>query len=43
MNKAELTNVLAQKTSSAKVDSETWLNSFIEIVSQEMKKGHQGY
>jgi len=39
MNKAELTNWLAKKTNSAKVDSETWLNAFIEIVSQEMKKG----
>ena len=38
MNKAELTDVLAKKTSSAKIDSETWLNSFIDIVSQEMKK-----
>ena len=39
MNKAELTDVLAKKTNSAKIDSETWLNSFIEIVSQEMKRG----
>jgi len=39
MNKAELVDILAKKTNSAKIDSETWLNSFIEIVSHEMKTG----
>jgi DNA-binding protein HU-beta len=39
MNKAELTEVLSKKTNSTKVDCETWLNSFTEIVSHEMKKG----
>ena len=38
MNKAQLVDILAKKTSSAKIDSETWLNSFIDIVSHEMKR-----
>jgi DNA-binding protein HU-beta len=38
MNKAELVDILAKKTNSAKIDSETWLNAFIEIVSHEMKR-----
>lgn len=39
MNKAELIDALSKKTQSTKVDSENWLNTFVEIVSAEMKKG----
>ena len=39
MNKAQLIECLAKKTNSAKVDSERWLNAWIELVSKEMKNG----
>jgi DNA-binding protein HU-beta len=39
MNKAELIEAIATKTKSTKVDSENWLNSFVELVSKEMKSG----
>jgi DNA-binding protein HU-beta len=39
MNKAQLIEKLAKKTNSTKVDSEKWLNAWIECVSKEMKNG----
>ena len=39
MNKAQLIEKLATKTNSTKVDSEKWLNAWIESVSKEMKNG----
>jgi DNA-binding protein HU-beta len=39
MNKAELVEAIAKKTNSTKADSESWLNEFLTIVSEEIKRG----
>ncbi|PAV10533.1 hypothetical protein CBG25_01830 [Arsenophonus sp. ENCA] len=40
MNKTELINQIAEKTSLTKKDSEKALNAFIETVTEELKAGN---
>jgi len=39
MNKTELINAIAEKSGLSKVDSKKALDSFIEAITDEMKKG----
>ena len=41
MNKAELVAAIAAKTELSKKDSEKALKAFIEVVSEELKKGEK--
>ncbi|HGJ5856275.1 HU family DNA-binding protein [Arsenophonus nasoniae] len=41
MNKTELINQIADKTSLTKKDSEKALNAFIETVTEELKAGNE--
>ena len=39
MNKAELVNMMAQKSNMSKKDSESALNALVESITETMKKG----
>ena len=39
MNKTELVNAISNKTGSTKKDAENFVNTFVEVVSEELKKG----
>ena len=41
MNKAELVAAIAEKTELSKKDAEAALKAFIDVVSEEMKKGEK--
>lgn len=41
MNKAELIELLAQKTKSTKTQSETMLDATLEIIQKQVSKGHE--
>lgn len=41
MNKAELVTAIAEKTELSKKDSEKALKAFIDIVTEELKKGEK--
>ncbi len=41
MNKAELVAAIAEKTELSKKDSEKALKAFIDVVSEELKKGEK--
>lgn len=41
MNKSELVTALAEKTGTSKKGAEESLNAFIEIVTEELKKGEK--
>ncbi|MBO5198318.1 MAG: HU family DNA-binding protein [Lachnospiraceae bacterium] len=41
MNKTELINAIAQKTELSKKDSEKALKAFIDVVTEELKKGEK--
>ena len=39
MNKAELVSAIAEKTELKKVDAENAVKAFVEVVTDELKKG----
>ena len=41
MNKAELVNMMAQKSNMTKKDSESALNALVESITETMKKGEK--
>ena len=41
MNKTELISAIAEKATLSKVDSKKALDAFIEVVSEEMKRGEK--
>ena len=41
MNKTELINAIAEKTELSKKDSEKALKAFIDVVTEELKKGEK--
>ena len=41
MNKTELINAIAQKSELSKKDAEKALNSFVNVVTEELKKGEK--
>lgn len=41
MNKSELAKAISEKTEASKKDTEASLNDFIEVVTDEFKKGEK--
>ena len=41
MNKSELVKAISEKTEASKKDTEASLNAFIEVVTDELKKGEK--